>query len=78
MTETNSRLALAALRFVGELKGYSGTDLAMIAATLSGKDHAEVRKAVEKDIWKASGIVLGLSSEEWGKVSEELLGRGEK
>ncbi len=78
MTATASRLALAALRFVGELKGYSDLDLAMIAATLSGRDHEEVKKAVEVDIWKASGMVLELTPEEWGKVSGELLKRGEE
>ena len=78
MTETNSRLALAALRFVGELRGYSDLDLAMIAATLSGKEHDEVKKAVEEDIWKASGLALELTPLEWGGVSEELLKRTEK
>lgn len=73
MTETNIRLGLAALRFVGELRGHSKVDLAMIAATLASKNHEEPRKAVEADLREASWVVFELTPEEWGELSEELL-----
>ena len=75
MTEVNARLALAALRYSGEVKGYPKDSLATVAATLAGKDHEKPRKMVEDCIRETSKIRFELTPEDWGELAEELTRR---